>query len=102
MIWQSIDFWEMAIYSSLQEEANSEFFNYEFDVNPNATKKELIYVKLAYLITDMLSLRMEKSEVKKLVVKYVHRFELLPEHQINLIEKVANYGMYSLYEDGEK
>lgn len=89
---KDINFWEKAIFESIRRELRSEFFVYDYDNNTQNTYRKIIFSTLSLAILDMLSFKIEKTEVRELILKFWETHDLTEDQIINLISKIANKG----------
>jgi len=88
----NINFWEKVIFESIRRELRNEFFIYDYDNNTENTYRKIIYSTLSLVILDMLSFKIDKTEVRELVLQFCESHGLTEDQIINLITKIANYG----------
>ena len=88
---KDINFWEKIIFESIRKELRNEFFEYQYEIDTENAYKEIIYFKMSHIVSTMLRFKIDKDEIKNLVVHFCDSHELWREHRINLISKIANY-----------
>jgi hypothetical protein len=85
------NFWEKLIFESIRKELRNEFFEYQYEIDTENAYKEIIYYKLMHIISTMLIFKIDKKEIKDLIVNFCDSHDLWEEQRINLISKIANY-----------
>ena len=69
-LFKDINFWEKIVFESIKIELRNEFFVYDYDSNTQNTYRKIIMSTLSLIILDMLSFKIDKNEVRELVLKF--------------------------------